>query len=78
MDEGGPHMSVAEIVKAYRTLSAAEQAEVKALLAEDAIEDVSPEVAKMLDERIAAADANPDAAIPWEQVYQESLKRWRC
>lgn len=70
-------MSVAEIVKAYRALSAAEQAEVKALLAEDAVEAVSPEVAKMLDERIAAANADPDAAIPWEQVYQESLKRVR-
>ena len=30
-----------------------------------------------LDRRIAAADANPQAGIPWEVVKAESLKRAR-
>jgi len=28
-----------------------------------------------LDRRLADSDANPDAAIPWETVKQEALKR---
>ena len=72
-------MSVDAILEAIRSLNAAQQAELKARLAEEPTEaeELSPEVVKMLDERIAEADANPDAAIPWEQVYQESLKRVR-
>lgn len=40
-----------------------------------AVPPLSPEVAKMLDERSAAHEANPEACIPWEVVYAESLKR---
>ncbi len=38
---------------------------------------MTPELAKLLDERCAAADADPGAGIPWEVVYEESLKRAR-
>lgn len=73
-------MSIDTILEAIRALNDAERAELLVRLDEVMPSDVgelSPEVAKMLDERIAEADANPDAAIPWEQVYQESLKRVR-
>jgi putative addiction module component (TIGR02574 family) len=30
-----------------------------------------------LDRRLADMDANPDDEIPWEQAYEESLKRVR-
>ncbi len=74
-------MSVAEILQEIATLNAAELGELKARIAEqfpDTTEtDISPELAQLLDERIAAADANPGAAIPWETVYAESLKRAR-
>ena len=39
--------------------------------------ELTDEVKAMLDTRIAAADANPGAGIPWEVVKAESLKRAR-
>ncbi len=71
-------MSVDAILEAIRSLNDAERTELLVMLDDLMPADVgelSPDVAKMLDERVAEADANPDAAIPWEQVYQESLKR---
>jgi len=38
---------------------------------------LTPELKALLDARVAAADANPDTGIPWEVVYEESLKRAR-
>ena len=74
-------MSVAEILKEIAALNTAELGELKARIAEqfpDATEaDISPELAKLLDERNAAYEADPGAAVPWETVYAESLKRTR-
>lgn len=65
-------MSVDAILKEIEALSATERAELKARLAEqfpDADEaGISPELAKLLDERIAAADANPGAGYTMEEV----------
>lgn len=36
---------------------------------------LTPEIKALLDERIAAADANPNEGIPWEVVHAECLKR---
>ena len=30
-----------------------------------------------VDRRLAAHEANPSAAIPWEQIEAETLARWR-
>lgn len=75
-------MSVDAILKEIAALTDAERAELLDRLADQfpdaaAEEDISPELAKLLDERVAAADANPDAGVPWEVVYEESLKRAR-
>jgi DnaJ-domain-containing protein 1 len=75
-------MSVDAILKEIASLTDAERAELKARMSEQfpdasAEEGVSPELAKLLDERIAAANANPAAGVPWEVVYEESLKRAR-
>ena len=39
--------------------------------------ELSDEVKAELDRRLAAHEANPDAAIPWEQVEAEALARLR-
>ena len=36
---------------------------------------LSPEMKEELDRRLNAADANPEAAIPWEEVKQNALSR---
>ena len=36
---------------------------------------LSPEMKEELDRRLNAADANPEAAIPWEEVKQNVLSR---
>lgn len=65
-------MSVDAILKEIEPLSPSERAELKARLAEqfpDADEAViSPELARLLDERCAAANANPDAGYTIEEV----------
>jgi hypothetical protein len=65
-------MSVDAILKEIEALSAAERAELKARLAEqfpDADDaGISPELAKLIDERTAAADANPDVGYTIEEV----------
>lgn len=73
-------MSVDAILEAIQSLTAAERAELLGRLDEvmpSDLGEMSPELAKMLEERVADADAdaNPGAAIPWEEVYRESLKR---
>ena len=71
-------MSVDAILEAIESLTADERAELLGRLDEATPPDVTempPELVAMLDARVAEADANPDAAIPWEQVYQESLTR---
>lgn len=73
-------MSVDAILEAIRSLTDDERADLLTRLDEmmpSDLGEMSPEVARMLDERVVAADANPGAAIPWEEVYQESLKRVR-
>ena len=30
-----------------------------------------------LDRRLADAEANPDDVVPWEQIRDEALARWR-
>jgi putative addiction module component (TIGR02574 family) len=75
-------MSVDAILKEIAALTNAERGELLDRLAEQfpdtsAEEGISPELAKLLDERVTAADANPDAGVPWEVVYEESLKRAR-
>jgi putative addiction module component (TIGR02574 family) len=66
-------MSVDAILKEVEALSAAEQAELMARLLERFSEAgaepaISPELANLLDERIAAADANPNAGYTMEEV----------
>jgi hypothetical protein len=65
-------MTVEAIMKEIRALSAEEQAQIKALLAEEspapAVPEISPELAKLLDERVAAADANPGVGYTMEEV----------
>ena len=73
-------MSVDAILQAIRSLTPAERAELDSRLdadAEAAVPELSPEQEAELDRRIRVADANPAAGIPWEVVYEESLKRVR-
>ena len=71
-------MNVDAILEAIRLLTPAERAELDARLdgEAEATEPVhSLELKAELERRVAEADANPDAGIPWEVVYEESLKR---
>jgi hypothetical protein len=66
-------MSVDAILKEIGALSGSELAELKARIAEqfpdtDNESEISPELAKLLDERNAAADANPGAGYTMEEV----------
>jgi putative addiction module component (TIGR02574 family) len=74
-------MSVDAILKEIEGLSADEQAELLSRLSElfapAGGSELSPELKAELERRVAAADANPDAGVPWEVVYEESLKRAR-
>jgi len=36
---------------------------------------LSPEMKEELDKRLAAADANPEASVPWEDVKKRVLDR---
>lgn len=73
-------MSVDAILKEIETLSETERDELLIRLAVrfpevDPIPGLSAEMTAELKRRVAAADANPEAGIPWEVVYEESLKR---
>lgn len=62
-------MTVGALVRAFRALPLEQQAEVKARLNEPPEgSEPSPERAKLLDERNAAADANPGAGYSLEEV----------
>jgi len=43
----------------------------------ESVPELSDEMKALLDERVAEADANPDAGIPWEVVKAASLGRTR-
>ena len=73
-------MSVDAILEAIRSLTPAERAEFDSRLdaeTENTVRELSPEQEAELHRRVKAADADPGAAIPWEVVYEESLKRAR-
>jgi putative addiction module component (TIGR02574 family) len=74
-------MSVDAILKEIEGLSADEQAELLSRLSELFApvggSELSPELKAELERRVAAADADPGAGVPWEVVYEESLKRAR-
>jgi len=36
---------------------------------------LSPEMKEELDRRLAAADANPEASVPWEDVKKRAMDR---
>ena len=72
-------MSVDAILKEVETLSPEERAELMRRLEErfarsDGWLELSDEMKAELDRRNAAADANPDDALTWEQVV-EYVKR---
>lgn len=73
-------MSVDTILKEIEALSETERAQLFDRLTEqfpepDPIPELSPAMKAELERRVAEADANPSAAISWEVVYEESLKR---
>lgn len=68
-------MSVDAILEAIRALTPDERAELDARLEGEALPELTPELKAELDRRMAEADANPGALVPWEEVYQASLKR---
>lgn len=72
-------MTVESLLRQAEALTPAERRElVERLLEQDAPDSELPDGMKAeLDRRLAAADANPGAGIPWEVVKAESLKRAR-
>lgn len=77
-------MSVDAILKQAEELSLEQRAELIRRLEAGMIAagwepelELSDETKAMLDRRVAEADANPGAGIPWEVVKAESLKRAR-
>ncbi len=73
-------MSVDAILKEAESLSPEERADLLNRLqdrfGEPAVAGaLSDEMKAMLDRRVAEADANPGAGIPWEIVKAESLRR---
>jgi len=75
-------MSVDAILKEIEALTETERGELLVRLAAqfpdvDPIPELSAEMTAELKRRVADADAHPDAGIPWEVVYEESLKRVR-
>jgi putative addiction module component (TIGR02574 family) len=73
-------MSIDAILKEVEELSPEERAELMSRLRDrfDEPGELSDELKALLDRRIAEADANPGAGIPWEVVKAESLKRARA
>lgn len=74
-------MSVDAILKEIEALSDVERAQLKARMLEQfpdtPVESgMTPELAKLLDARIAAADANPNAGFTMEEVIAH-VKRKR-
>ncbi len=65
-------MSVDAVLKEFELLTDAQQGEFLDRLAERypdrVVSEISPELAKLLDERNAAADANPNAGYTMEEV----------
>jgi putative addiction module component (TIGR02574 family) len=63
-------MSVDAILEQVKALTPDERAELRERLDEQypAEASISPELAQLLDERSAAADANPDAGYTLEEV----------
>jgi putative addiction module component (TIGR02574 family) len=65
-------MSVDAILKEIEALTDAERSELFDRLAEQFQPsdppEISPELAKLLDERVAAADANPNVGYTMEEV----------
>lgn len=63
-------MSVDAILEAIRSLSPAERAELGTRLAAESsdLPEISSELAQLLDERNAAADADPEAGYTMEEV----------
>ncbi len=47
------------------------------VVAELEAEELSDESKAELDRRLAAADADPDQGVPWEQVLAEARARYR-
>lgn len=74
-------MTVESILRQAEALTPDERRELAARLLEvdDAAEDppLSDAMRAELDRRVAEFDANPAIGIPWEVVYEESLKRVR-
>jgi putative addiction module component (TIGR02574 family) len=74
-------MSVDAILKEIAALTDAERAELLDRLAEQfpdlIVPLITPEVAQLLDQRVAAYEANPTEVYTWEEVYEASLRRAR-
>jgi putative addiction module component (TIGR02574 family) len=75
-------MSVDAILKEAESLSLPERAELLRRLEAGLLDagwgpdlPLSDDMKAFLDRRIAEADANPGAGIPWEVVKTESLRR---
>ena len=75
-------MRIDAILEKMKSLTGGELAELKARMAvafpdTQTDSDISAELKVELERRVAEANANPDAGIPWETIYEESLRRTR-
>jgi putative addiction module component (TIGR02574 family) len=72
-------MSVETILEAFRAL-APEDRRIVADAINEEMEgepfELTEEVRRMLDERIAAREANPNSGVPFEEVVREARARW--
>jgi putative addiction module component (TIGR02574 family) len=73
-------MSAIEVVEQFRKLPAAEQREVFEQIREvinDFDDELTPEQIAELDRRAEDALRNPGRGVPWEQLRDETLLKYR-
>jgi putative addiction module component (TIGR02574 family) len=70
-------MNATEVVEQFHKLPLVEQREVFELLRDEFEDELSPEQVAELDRRAEDALKNPGRGTPWEQLRNETLRKYQ-
>jgi hypothetical protein len=70
-------MNATEVVEQFHKLPLVEQREVFELLRDEFEDELSPEQVAELDRRAEDALKNPGRGTPWEQLRDETLRKYQ-